>query len=147
MKLFKHLSLVSAVLLLAACAGKNGMPAYTAPAMSGTWKDIGAIERQNIVVAYETGSVRKNGAIARLRDRKIVVNPAKADYTGTPRYKIAVGEWEFHCTHRSYRLASVRYLDESGNPIREDRFTPTQIRHMPLTAGTIAEKQFNIACK
>lgn len=134
------------ILLLSACAGSN-MPAYTAPAMSGTWKDIGTIANNNIVVAYETGSVQRTGDQARLRDRKIVVNPAKEAYIGTPRYKVAVSDWEFHCKNRSYRIAVVRYLDESGKHLREDRFSATAIRHMPLTVGTIAEKQFKIACK
>lgn len=134
-------------IILTACAGMSGRPSYSVPAMSGTWQDIGAINQRNIVVAYEKGSIRRNGDIAYLRDRKIVVNPNEESYTDTPKYKIAVSDWEFHCKNRSYRLSSVKFLDEQGKLIGENHFSPTQIRHMPFNNGTIAEKQFNIACK
>lgn len=147
MKLFKHLSVLSAALLLAACAGTTSGPSYTAPAMSGTWKDIGFIHNNNIVVGYETGSIRRNGQIALLRDRKIVINPALENYQGTPRYKIAVGDWEFHCSNRSYRLASVQFLDERGALIGQEHFTATQIRPMPLRGNMVAQKQFDVACR
>lgn len=142
----KTLPAFASALLLAACAG-TGTPSYTAPPMSGTWKDIGFTKGNNIVVGYETGSIRKNGDIARLRDRKIVINPALEQYQDTPRYKIAVSDWEFHCRNRSYRLAAVQFLDERGGLISQEQFSQTQIRHMPLSRNTIAEKQFNVACR
>ncbi|MDO5356171.1 MAG: hypothetical protein Q4E77_01585 [Conchiformibius sp.] len=142
----KTLPAFAAALLLAACAG-TGTPSYTAPPMSGTWKDIGFTKGNNIVVGYETGSIRKNGDIARLRDRKIVINPALEQYQDTPRYKIAVSDWEFHCKNRSYRLAGVQFLDERGVMIGQEHFSPTQIRPMPLNGNSIAQRQFDIACR
>lgn len=141
------LTLIS--LLLTACASNNlsPMPTYTAPPMSGTWKDLGTINHNNIVVAYDTGSIRKNGDTAQLRDRKIIVNPAQEAYADTPPYKIAVSDWEFHCKNRSYRLASVQFLDDRGALIKRESYTPTEIRPMPLNQGTIAEKQFNVVCR
>lgn len=136
-------------LLLAACTSNtlSPMPTYTAPPMSGTWKDLGTINHNNIVVAYDMGSIRKNGDTAQLRDRKIIVNPAQESYVNTPPYKIAVSDWEFHCKNRSYRLAAVQFLDDHGSLIKRESYTPTEIRPMPLNQGTIAEKQFNVVCR
>lgn len=147
MRFYSHFAVWTAMaFLLTACAG-NKVPDYKAPTMNGTWKDIGRIHQNNIVVSYETSSVRKVGETGYLRGRKIVIDPRKEAYEDTPRYKIAVGDWEFHCKNRTYRLASLQFLDERGVLIKQVDFTPTQIRHMPLTSNTISEKQFKIACK
>lgn len=148
--MFKQTALIfSTALLLCACAGNSTQSAIkNAPKVAGSWQNLGSISNGNIIVSYDAGSLTKNGELVRMRDRKIVVNPNEERYVGTPRsYKVAVSDWEFNCRNRSYRLTAVQFLDERGNIVSQENYAKNPIPPMPISAGTIAEKQFNVACR
>jgi hypothetical protein len=140
--------LASLAVVLAACGG-SGAKKVTAniPPMAGAWQHLGATNNGNVLISYDTASVRKNGDFMLLRDRKIVVNPALEKYTNTPRYKVAVNDWEFHCRNQSYRLAATQFLDENGKILLAQRFTPVEIRPMPISAGSVSQKQYALVCR
>lgn len=141
--------LTLSALILTACGGTSS-PAGISPAvppMAGSWQHLGATHNGNILISYDTASVRKSGDFTLLRDRKIVINPALEKYNDTPHYKIAVNDWEFHCRNRSYRLAATQFLDDKGKILLANRFTPVEIRPMPISNGTIAQKQFELICR
>lgn len=146
MKNIVLLAIVSVVLTACGSSGKSGVSSAIPP-MAGSWQHLGATNNGNVLVSYDTASIRKNGDFTLLRDRKIVVNPALEKYADTPRYKIAVNDWEFHCRNRSYRLAATQFLDEKGTILSAQRFTPVEIRPMPISGGTIAQKQFDLVCR
>lgn len=141
--------LASLAVVLAACGGGGAKKVTTSiPPMAGSWQHLGATHNGNVLISYDTASVRKNGDFMLLRDRKIVVNPALEKYDDkTPRYKIAVNDWEFHCRNQSYRLAATQFLDESGKILLAKRFTPVEIRPMPISAGSISQKQYALVCR
>lgn len=135
--------------ILAACVG-GGAPkqmAASVPPMAGSWQHLGATNNGNVLVSYDTASVRKNGDFMLLRDRKIVINPALEKYDNTPRYKVAVNDWEFHCRNQSYRLAATQFLDDNGKVLLAQRFTPVDIRPMPISNGSISQKQYALVCR
>lgn len=149
MKLIQYTSTLSIALILAACGGGgSGTPKIkNVPSIAGSWHNLGSSNQGNLVASYDTGSLRRNGDLAYLRDRKIVVNPEQERYVGTPRYKVAVSDWEFHCRNKSFRLTAVQFFDEKGKILSQERYTTNPIPPMPISRGTIAEKQFTIACK
>lgn len=135
-------------LILAACGGGSPKQVTTAiPPMAGAWQHLGATNNGNILISYDTASVRKNGDFMLLRDRKIVINPALEKYENTLRYKVAVNDWEFHCRNQSYRLAATQFLDDNGRVLLAQRFTPVEIRPMPISAGSISQKQYALICR
>lgn len=145
----KHLLLLLSSLILAAC-GSTSSPSeerLMIPPMSGTWQEFGNTHQGNILVSYDTSSIRRNGDFALMRDRKIVIKPELEQYHNTPRYKIAVSDWEFNCKNYSYRLAASQFLDESGKIIQALRYTPVMIRPMPIAKNTIADKQYQLVCR
>lgn len=146
----KNIALLAiSALILTACGSSGTTSSVSAaiPPMAGSWQHLGATNNGNILVSYDTASVRKNGDFTLLRDRKIVINPALEKYINTPHYKIAVNDWEFHCRNRSYRLAATQFLDDKGKILSAARFTPVEIRPMPISGGTIAQKQFELVCR
>lgn len=147
--MLKHITFtLTTALLLTACAGNSTQSAIkNAPKVAGSWQNLGSISNGNIIVSYDAGSLKKNKELVQMRDRKIVVNPNEERYTGTPRYKVAVSDWEFNCRNRSYRLIAVQFLDERGNIVSQESYAKNPIPPMPISAGTIAEKQFNVACR
>ncbi|SSY70352.1 surface-adhesin E family protein [Alysiella crassa] len=148
MKFTKYSMICMVTVLLAACGGGGGAPNMkNVPSIAGSWKNLGSTSNGNLVASYDSGSIRRNGDLAYLRDRKIVVNPDQERYSGTPRYKVAVSDWEFHCRNRSFRLTAVQFFDEKGKILSQERYTTNPIPPMPIARGTIAEKQLGIACK
>ena len=61
-------------------------------------------------------------------------------------YKTAIGDWEIHCTNKTYRLTALQLLDEHGKEISKHNYTATNIRPMSVMNGTITEKQFEAVC-
>lgn len=133
-------------LMLVACGGGASPDLKNVPSISVTWKNLGNLNQGNLIASYDAGSLRRKGDLAYLRDRKIVINPSLERFSGTPRYKVAVSDWEFHCRNRSFRLTAVQFLDEKGNIVSQERYTTNPIPPMPISSGTIAEKQFAVAC-
>lgn len=147
MKLLKYTGICFVSLVLAACGSSGSSHLKNVPTIAGTWHNLGSGNQGNLVVSYDSGSLRRNGDLAYLRDRKIVVNPDIERYVGTPRYKVAVSDWEFHCRNKSFRLTATQFFDERGSVLSQNRYTANPIPPMPISQGTIADKQFGIACK
>lgn len=130
---------VAAALILAGCAS-------TGPSVSGNWKDLGTSSNGNIKNAIDKGSIKKNGNLVTFRDKKTVLKPAEEKFANTPKYKTAVGEWEIHCTNKTYRLTALQLLDEKGTVVTSQRYTAAAIRPMSVMNGSVTEKQFEEAC-
>lgn len=137
--ILRHAPSLAAALLLAACAS-------TGPSVSGHWKDLGTTSNGNITTAIDTGSIRKNGNLVTFRDKKTVKKPGEEQYANTPKYKTAVGEWEIHCTNKTYRLTALQLLDEKGTVLLNQTYTAAGIRPMSIIGGSINEKQFEAVC-
>ena len=60
-------------------------------------------------------------------------------FVNTPAYKTAIGDWEIHCTNKTYRLTALQLLDEHGKEISKHSYTATNIRPMSVMNGTITE--------
>lgn len=129
---------VSAVVLLAACAG---------PRVAGKWTEVGVTHQGNIKVSLDTDSIRRNGRLVTFRDKKTVVNPKEERYVNTPRYKTAVGTWEMNCTNKTYRLTALQLLDERGQTVANHSYTASAIRPMSVLGGSIVEKQYQMVCR
>lgn len=132
------LSTLSTALLLAACAGT--------PNVSGSWQDLGTTSNGNIKAAIDKSSIQRNGQLATFRDKKTVVRMSEERYTNTPRYKTAIGEWEIHCSNKTYRLTGLQLLDERGTVVSSQKYTATALRPMSVMSGSLTEKQYEIAC-
>lgn len=133
----------AALLLLAACATTPTTPDARA---IGQWQNIGNIKNGNIAVSYDTGSLKKQGNTATLRDRKIVKDMDDENYLDLPRYKTAISEWTFHCTNRTYRITSAKYWDGRGQLITQHQYG-SQIRPATIVADSPAESLFKTACR
>lgn len=144
MKWIKWATLSACVAVLTACPSTN-LP--NVPHIAGSWKNLGSLNQGNLVASYDANSLRRNGDLAYLRDRKIVVNPEVERYAGTLRYKVAVSDWEFHCKNKNFRLTAVQFLDEKGKLLLQERYINQPIPPMPIASGTIAEKQFAVVCR
>lgn len=140
----KKLLSLCALAALAACSSTGSPEGAKAV---GSWKTIGELNGGNVRVAYDTGSIKRKGDTAELRDRKIVDDPAKEGYAGLPAYKTAVGVWAFHCKNRTYRLVSLQLWDKDGKLLASHQFAASQIPPRAVVAGTPTEKQFAAACK
>lgn len=136
------ISTVSAVLLLSACETTTTAPG----GISGNWDNIGTISNGNIKVAIDKNSIKKNGVLATFRDRKTVVKMKEENFNNTPAYKTAVGNWEIHCSNKTYRLTALQLLDEHGKVISNHTYTATNLRPMSVMTGTITEKQYEAVC-
>ncbi|WP_274572499.1 surface-adhesin E family protein [Neisseria leonii] len=134
------LGTVSAVcmLMLAACAA--------GPQVEGQWQPLGETADGNIRVAVDKASIKRNGQSVIFRDRKVVVKPAEMRYVNTPSYKTALGEWEIHCTNRTYRLTALTLLAANGQVVAEQRYSAVDLRPMPVQKGSINEKQWQTVC-
>lgn len=140
----KKLLPAAALLLLAACASTPDTPDARA---LGQWKNIGNIKNSNIAVSYDTGSLKKQGNIALVRDRKIVKDMDDENYLDLPRYKTAISEWELNCSNRTYRITSAKYWDGRGQLVAQHQYSRTQIRPAAIVAGSPAESLFQAACR
>lgn len=141
----KYLFPAAALLILAACSSTQ-IPDNADTRAQGQWQSIGHISNNNIAVAYDTGSIKKQGNTATLRDRKIVKDMSEENYLDLPHYKTAIGEWEFHCANRSYRLKAARYWDGSGHAMMRHDYSIAQTPFAPIVAGSPTETLFKAAC-
>lgn len=139
-RVLRYAAAASLTALLAACAS-------TGPSVSGSWKEIGTTSNGNIKASIDTASIKRNGSLATFRDKKTVLKPSEERYVNTPAYKTAVGEWEIHCTNRTYRLTALQLLDEHGKVLMNERYTAAGLRPMSVMSGSITEKQFEAVCK
>ena len=125
--------------LLAACASSG-------PSVSGDWDNIGTISNGNIKVALDKSSIKKNGVLVTFRDKKVVSKMSEESFSNTPKYKTAIGEWEIHCTNKTYRLTALQLLDERGQVVSNQKYTAVSVRPMSVMNGTLIEKQFETVC-
>lgn len=139
----KKFTLTLTALWLAACASAPKEPSAQA---TGAWKDIGAIHQGNITIAYDTGSLNIQGNKATLRERKIVQQPKNENYLNLPEFKTAVGEWEFQCKQRTYRLIKMDFWDNHGKIIAQHNYLPGEVPAAAIVPNTPTEKLFAIAC-
>lgn len=138
----KSYSYIILITLLTACQISNQN--QTTP--SSDWKTIGKINNNNIIIAYDTRSFKIEQNIIRLTDKKTVVNMDKESYLDTPKFKTSIGEWEFDCLNRTYRLHNVKFWDNKGQLQAEYTFTPQQTKPSAIISNSPSEKLFNIAC-
>lgn len=138
-RILRYSAATALAALLAACA--------SGPSVSGNWQDLGTTGNGNIKAAIDKSSIKRNGNLATFRDKKTIIKPSEERYVNTPRYKTAVGEWEIHCTNRTYRLTSLQLLDESGRELMKQQYTAAGLRPMSIMSGSITEKQFEAVCK
>ena len=139
-KLLLPIVLITSLLAACTATGPEGAKAI------GSWKPLGELSNGRIKASYDTGSIKRKGDLAELRDRKIVSDPAKERYPDTPVYKTAVGQWEFNCKQRSYRLSALQLWDSEGKPVASHHYTPSEIPARPIAKGSPTEKQFDAAC-
>ena len=89
---------------------------------------------------------KRNGALVTFRVKKTVSKLKEERFVNTPAYKTAIGNWEIHCSNKTYRLAALQLMDEHGRVISNQSYTPTSIRPMSVMSGTITEKQYETVC-
>ncbi len=97
-------------------------------------------------MAIDRSSIKRNGALVTFRDKKTVSKLKEERFVNTPAYKTAIGNWEIHCSNKTYRLAALQLMDEHGRVISNQSYTPTSIRPMSVMSGTITEKQYETVC-
>ena len=139
MQILRLAALTLPAILLASCASSG-------PSVSGDWESIGTISNGNIKVTLDKNSIKKNGVLATFRDKKVVSKMSEESFSNTPNYKTAIGEWEVHCTNKTYRLTALQLLDERGQTISNQKYTAVSVRPMSVMNGTIIEKQFETVC-
>lgn len=141
----KQFLVLCSTAILVACSS-NGSFNKNSMAAQGHWQNINRIHNGNIEISYDTGSLKKQGNTVSIRDRKIVRDTDKETYHDTPNYKIAIGDWEFHCTQRTYRLVALQFWDNKKNEIAKHQFAPNEIPSMPIMQNTPTQALFDIAC-
>lgn len=134
------------VLLLAVLAACSSTPDTPDARAIGQWQSLGNIRDNNITVAYDTGSLKKQGKTVTVRDRKIVKDMDAENYTDLPRYKTAISEWEIHCANRTYRILSAKYWDGRGTLLAQHQYG-SKIRPAAVAAGSPAESLLQAACR
>ncbi len=137
-QILARVSLWGSALLLAACAA--------GPQVDGQWQSLGETANGNIRAYIDKGSIKRSGQLVTFRDRKVVVNTAEERYVNTPSYKTAVGEWEIHCSNRTYRLTGLQLLAANGQIVSQQRYNAVDVRPMPVQKGSINEKQWQTVC-
>lgn len=141
----KKLLTFASLCLLNACVSLPNSPAAQA---IGSWQDIGNIHNNNISIAYDTGSITRNGNTASLRDRKIVNDMGQENYINLPEYKTSVAEWEFHCRNRTYRIKQAEFWGKNGKTLGEQIYSGSlSVAPAKIVPNTPAERLFQIACK
>ena len=142
----KQLTLIAIVLsILNACSSLPNEPSAQA---IGSWQSIGNIHNNNINVAYDSGSVKKSGAVASLRDRKIVDDMSKENYINLPEYKTAIAEWEFHCINKTYQIKKAEFWDKNGQSLGTQTYTGNlYVAPASIVNNTPTERLFKIAGK
>lgn len=140
----KKLSVLATCLLLAACASTPQDPSAKA---IGSWQEVGKINLHNIIVAYDTGSLKRQGNMVSVRERKIVQKVEQENYLNLPEFKTAVSEWELDCTKRTYRLKNAQFWDKNGKNIAQQQYSARQVPAMAIVKNTPAESLLQIACK
>lgn len=140
----KKVLVVTTTLLLAACASAPKDPSAKA---LGVWQEIGKIHNNNMILAYDTGSLKVQGNTISLRERKIVQKTEQENYLNLPEFKTAVSEWEFDCVKRTYRIKNAEYWDKNGKNIAQQQYSANQVPAMAIVNNTPTEKLFQIACK
>ena len=126
--------------LLAACSSTGG------PHVAGSWEHIGDTNNGNIRAYLDKDSIKRNGQFVTFRDRKVVVKPEEERYVNTPRYKTAVGEWEIHCSNKTYRLVSLNLLNDDGGSVMQQNYTSVNLHPMPISNNTLTDKQYQFVC-
>ena len=124
-------------LLLTACETTN---------VSGSWVNLGTISNGNIKVSVDKNSIRNNGSIVTFRDQKLIHRMKEERFVNTPAYKKAIGNWEFHCKNKTYRLTALQLFDERGQIVSNQSYTAANLRPMSIMNGTITEKQYELVC-
>lgn len=111
-----------------------------------TWQELSKIHQNNINIAYDPHSIKVQGDTVSISDRKIVVDTKKENYLNTPPFKTAIGEWEFHCRNRTYRLTQIAFWDTKGQSQGKYTFTPSQTQPTHIIPNSPSEQLFNLAC-
>lgn len=133
----RHAACLLALSLLAACASNDG---------GGNWSSLGEANNGNIRTYIDKSSIQRNGNLVTFRDKKTVVNPREERFTNTPPYKTALGNWEFDCRNRTYRLTELTLLDNNGQQVSQQRYSAADLRPMQIMGGSLTEKQFEAVC-
>lgn len=141
----KQFLVLCGIAILTACSS-NGPHVKNLMAAQGHWQNINRIHNGNIEISYDSGSLKKQGNTVSIRDRKIVRDTNKETYYDTPNYKIAISDWEFHCTQQTYRLVALQFWDNKKNEIAKYQYTSNQIQPMPIMQNTPTQALFDIAC-
>ncbi|ASK27335.1 surface-adhesin E family protein [Neisseria chenwenguii] len=142
LRFLRFAAAASLAALLTACTSSGTSGGST----SGNWSSIGTISDGNIKVSIDKNSIRKNGALATFRDKKVVSKADEEKFTNTPAYKTAIGEWEIHCTNKTYRLTSLKLFDKHDKVVSAQKYTAAALRPMSVMNGTITEKQYEEVC-
>lgn len=144
-RLFRYcLPTLALTILLTACATQN--PGNTSPALTGKWLPLGESASSNVQYALDKTSIKRQGNIVQFRDRKVIRNPQQHYYSNTPAYKTAVSVTQMDCSHKNFRILEVELFDQSGELLRQDHFSDTDLRPMGITNGSAAEQQYKAVC-
>ncbi|MDO4878205.1 MAG: hypothetical protein Q3966_02780 [Neisseria sp.] len=130
-----------AALLLSAC------PHAPIPQQAGgNWHHLGEAANGNQMLALDTNSIKREGPLARFRDRKIIVDMAAERFVNTPPFKTSISHWEIHCTNKTFRLTANTLYDDKGNIISDEKYTAIDIRPMSIPPNSLTEEQRKLVC-
>lgn len=137
----KALPAAITALLLSAC------PHAPVPQQGGgNWHNLGEANKGNQMLALDTNSIRREGALAAFRDRKIIVDMSAERFINTPPYKTSISHWEIHCTNKTFRLTANTLYDDKGNIISDEKYTAIDIRPMAIPPNSLTEEQRKLVC-
>lgn len=143
-KTFKQISLILIALLPTACATQASKQTTF---QAAKWQQLGSLRDNGIQVSYDTNNIKRNGLIATLRERKTIITPQPAfAINGLPPFKTAESVWQFHCSRHTFLLSQLTLINEQGQIVGKFNYPDTPSRYHDIPMGTLAEKQFKIAC-
>lgn len=129
-------------ILMAACASTGG----ASPDIAGHWQSMGISGNGNIEHAIDKDSIQRQGNMATFRDKKTVIDMSKENYSKTPAYKVAVGDWEMDCRRITFRLKNLQLFDAKGQSIGQYQYSSSDLRPMAVVRGSATEKQYEQVC-